>query len=475
MKTLKFLIAGFLVCVLSSCSTNFEEINTDPNNLEEITAGSALNPILYELTTHNALQHRNIGAQLMQMFIPNEDNTNAVFYYDFVQNIGGSTWNTYYSELTNIKEMEKAAVRDELPNYEAIALTLKAYAFSILTDCFGDVPMLEAGSAEEGVWFPKFTEQETIYTQILEDLERANSLYDTDQAMPYVSDILYQNDVAKWQKFTNSLHMRLLLRTVNRNASAYTELATLANNPATYPVFTSNDDHAVLKISGEAPLLSPWSRPQDFNTFRVYNAFFIDHLKEFEDPRLPVFATEAMGLNNERYGYIGLPIDFRNDPVADSIATVSGPRQQLAIAPLSVPLMSYAEVEFIKAELAQRGLITNAQEHYENGVEAALTMWSVSAPANYFDNTATAYDGTLERIMLQKYFALFFTDYQAWFEHRRTGLPQLPVSSDMKNNQEMPSRLYYPIDEADRNNQNYKAAVERMGGDEINIKVWWDK
>ncbi len=475
MKTLKFLAIGLMVAVLSSCSTNFEEINTDPNNLQQITAGSSLNPILYELSTHNAIQHRNIGAQLMQMFIPNQDNINAVFYYDFVQNIGGSTWNTYYSELTNIKEMEKAAVRDELPNYEAIALTLKAYAYSILTDCFGDVPMREAASAEEGVWFPEFTEQEEIYAQILEDLERANSLYDTAQAMPYVNDILFQNDVSKWQKFTNSLHMRLLLRAANRESGAYTQLAAMANNPAQYPVFTSNADHAVLQITGEAPVLSPWSRPQDFNTFRVYNAFFIDNLKEFKDPRLPVFSTEAMGLNNENYGYIGLPIDYRNEPLADSIATISVPRQQLAVAPLIVPLMSYAEVAFIKAELAQRGLLTNAQDHYESGVEAALTMWNVSLPTGYFDNTATAYDGTLDRIMLQKYFALFFTDYQAWFEHRRTGLPQLPTTADMKNNMEMPSRLYYPIDEADRNNQNYKAAVERMGGDEINIKVWWDK
>ena len=77
--------------------------------------------------------------------------------------------------------------------------------------------------------------------------------------------------------------------------------------------------------------------------------------------------------------------------------------------------------------------------------------------------------------MLQKYFALFFTDYQAWLEHRETNLPDLPTTTAMSNSQEMPSRLYYPLDAADRNYQNYQEAVNRMGGDEINVKVWWDQ
>ena len=47
-------------------------------------------------------------------------------------------------------------------------------------------------------------------------------------------------------------------------------------------------------------------------------------------------------------------------------------------------------------------------------------------PANYFANAQAAYNGTLERIMEQKFFALFFVDYQQWFEHNRTGLPVMP-------------------------------------------------
>jgi len=476
MKKLKYsLFAACLGLLAFSCTKDFEETNIDPNNLSKITAGSVLNPVLYSMASQNGNQMRSITAPLMQMFIRTDDFNNSPFFYDFDQNIGASTWNNYYTNLSNIKEMEEAAIRDGLPNYEAIALTLKAYAYSILTDCFGDVPMADALQAESQVWYPEFSTQEDIYTQLLADLEHANSIYDESQGMPYVSDILYQNDVEKWQKFTNSLHLRLLLRISNRTETgAFDKIAQMINDPETYPVFTTLEDGAVLHLDGVAPTLSPWDRPQDFGVFRYYSEFFIDNLNNFDDPRISVFASVARGLNSENYGYIGQPTDFIENPLPDSIATASGVLRSLAEAPLIIPFLSYAEVEFIKAEMAQRGYTDEAEAHYEKGVRAAIEMWEQEVPEGYFENPFTAYDGSLERILLQKYFGLFFTDYQAWFEHRRTGLPELPISSAMLNDQKMPSRFYYPIDEANSNFQNYQEAVNRMGGDEINIKVWWD-
>lgn len=477
MKKIKYSFLTVLTGLLIwSCTTDFEETNTDPNKLTEITAGSALNPIIYEMVKRNAIQFRNVGAPVTQMFIMTDDYINAPFLYDFTENIGASTWNTYYTQLNNLKEMEAAAIREGLPNYQAIALTLKAYALSMLTDCFGDVPMKNALEAEEGNWYPEFTPQEEIYTQILKDLEYANSIYDVNVPMPYVEDILFNNDVFKWKKFTNSLHLRLLLRISNRpETNAFTQMTTMINNPSQYPVFTGNDDEAVIQITGMAPLLSPWDRPQDFGVFRYYSKFFIDNLNGFDDARRAIYAGKAKGLNNEDYGYIGVPIDYINEPLPDSIATASGVLNRLAEAPLIIPMMSYAEIEFIKAEMAQKGYINDAEHYYKNGVKAAVKMWDLEFPDDYFDNELTAYNGTLEQIIVQKYFALFFTDYQAWFEHRRTNLPVLPTTTAMANNQEMPSRLYYPLDAADRNYQNYKEAVNRMGGDEINVKVWWDQ
>lgn len=476
METFKSILwIGASLLLASSCTKDFEEVNTHPNNLQDITAGSPLNPVVYEIAVRNATQMRTNGAPIAQMVIRSDALNFAPFLYDFDPNIGNTVWTTSYRWLNNLREMEMAAIRDEKPNYEAIALTLKAYVFSILTDCFGDVPMGEALQAEEEIWYPAFTPQQEVYETLLSDLERANSLYDPEEGMIYAADILYGNDVLKWQKFTNSLHMRLLLRISGRaETGAFDKIAAMLNDPEQYPVFESNEDGAVLHITGMPPLLSPWDRPQDFNVFRHCTGFFIDNLNDFKDPRLDRFATKARGQDGQDYGYIGQPINFIKEPLHDSIANPSGIQQSLAVEPLIVPLLSYAELEFIKAEMAQRGYTAgDAGEHYENGVKAAIELWDLEVPEDYFDNEYAGYNGTLARIMLQKYYALFFTDYQAWFELRRTGLPVLPKAADMKNGGELPARFTYPLGEADLNNEHYQEAVARMGGDEIDVKVWW--
>ncbi len=139
-------------------------------------------------------------------------------------------------------------------------------------------------------------------------------------------------------------------------------------------------------------------------------------------------------------------------------------------------ILPYAELQFILSELAFRGIINgNAQTYYENGVKAAIEQWGAVVPANYFANPKVAYDGTLERIMLQKYVALFFVDQQQWFEHKRTGYPVLPNNGGLLNDGKMPQRLLYPTQPKILNSANYNAAVQSLGGDNINVKDWWNQ
>lgn len=475
MKTIKKLFFLVIICMqFINCTSNFEEMNTDPNKLQNVTAGSSINPIIYALAVRNAKEARNTNFGLMQVFHTIDDLSGQPFLYDLKTDIGASLWKDYYKVLTNILEMEKAAKLEGKVNYEAVALTLKTYAFSILTDTFGDIPMEEALQAEEGNIFPKYSTQEDIYIQLLANLEKANNLYDTSKGMVYQNDILFYNNVNKWQKFTNSLHLRLLLRISNRK-DTYQKMVTIINNPTKYPIFTSNKDAAVLNVTGETPNLSPWNRASDFGLFKYYGGFFIDNLNKFNDPRRSIYANTAKGVNDEDLGYIGQPIDFMNNPLPSSVATSSTINENQIIAPMIIPFLTYSEVEFIKAELAQKGYLTNAQTAYENGVKAAIELWGAEVPSDYFNNTDAAYNNTLERIMLQKYYALYLTDYQSWFEHRRTGLPVLPTTEAMFNDKKMPSRFYYPIAASTLNSENYQEVVTRMGGDKINVKVWWNK
>lgn len=77
--------------------------------------------------------------------------------------------------------------------------------------------------------------------------------------------------------------------------------------------------------------------------------------------------------------------------------------------------------------------------------------------------------------MQQKYFAFFFNDYQAWFEKRRTGYPVLPRGAGISPENQFPARVTYPTYLQSLNPQALESATASMGGDNSNIKVWWEK
>lgn len=461
--------------LLASCTKNFEEVNTDPNRIERISPGTLLNPMLYEVASFNMQRANDLTFGLMQVNLPYPSASGGIHRYDITENTGNSTWATYYRWLKNVKEMQAAAMAAGDLTYQAIALTMNAWIYSNLTDCFGPVPMDEAGRGDEGLFRPRFNTQQEVYTRIIGDLDSANMLFAQNKPMIYGTDILYGNNVGLWRRFCNSLQLRLLLRTSKRTEmNSWVRLRNIFDNPATYPVFTSNAEAAMLKISGVAPSLSPWGRAIDFTTFRAASSFFIDNLLALNDPRLAKWATTARSTANTSIGYKGIPSGYGNE--AQFNYTPSNLSVALVTAPMTISIMPYSEVEFIKAELElHQGNIAAAQTAYEKGVKASIEQWGATVPATYFTSGPAVFDGTLAQIHLQKYFALFFVDYQQWFEYRRTGLPMLPVANGMLNGGKMPVRFPYPVSIRTNNNDNYKAAVQALGADDVNTKVWWEQ
>jgi len=480
-KQIGILGAVWASSLLVSCTKDFEKINTDPDNIEKVSPGTLMNPILYEMSSFGAERGEGFTMDIMQVRLPWPSSTGGVHRYVLTENAGNSTWNTYYKWLGNIREVELAAniAGANRGNYRAIALTMKAWAGAMLTDCFGDIPFSEAVQGENGVFKPVFDTQKEIYTQMLKDLDTANALFNPGDKLVYGTEMLYNNDVAKWQRFCNSLHLRLLLRVSNKpEMNAAAKMKEILADGVKYPIFTSNDQSAIYKITGITPNISPWSRAQDFVNFRCASEFFVNTLNDLEDPRRAKWLTQATSIETvpQPIGYKGVPSGYTGNESQFNF-NPSNMVTALGVAPtMQAVIMTYAEVEFIKAELAQKGVIAgDAKQFYENGVKASVEQWGATLPATYFDNPKAQYDNTLARIMLQKYVALFFTDYQQWFEYRRTKLPVLPVGEGMLNDKVMPVRFKYPSTVQTTNYDNYKAAVTSMGGDDINTKVWWEK
>ena len=482
MKYLKLTLTALIALgTLVGCQ-DMNEINTDRSRMQTADPGAFIDPVLFEVTSYNWHRFNGFTFHLMQEVVTTNSNMGKGWLY-ISDTEGDGAWTTYYRWLNNIDAIEKEAIEREAPNYRAVALTLKSWIYSLLVDSFGDIPMSEATSADEQIYRPKFDTQLEVYRQILADLEEANSLFDESQGLVFnkKGELLYGTDdrlvsgvspgIVKWRKFANSLRLRVLLRSLRVDAlvGADTVREMLAN-PEKYPIFESNEDEAKLYITGAAPYVAPMVRPQDFTSYKALSEFFIDNLMEWSDPRLPVFARTVKVDGKDTYR--GMQSGYSVVPSGPA----SLPSQDIVKAPLHLILITYSEVEFILAELMQRGVVSgDAQVHYERGVEASARFWGVSLQEGYFDNPSTAYDGSLERIMLQKFYALFFCDYQQWFEYNRTGLPELPFGPGVPTGNTMPKRFNYPAILQRTNKYNYQEALSSMREDTPYTKLIWQK
>lgn len=130
---------------------------------------------------------------------------------------------------------------------------------------------------------------------------------------------------------------------------------------------------------------------------------------------------------------------------------------------LTMRIMSAAETAFILAEAAQRGWSAGtAETHYNRGVEESLKAWNAGAGyATFITQPGVTYNGTLERIMEQKWIASFTVASEAWFDWRRTGLPDFQAGPASPQPY-LPVRLLYGENESNNNEGNFNEAVNRL-------------
>jgi hypothetical protein len=490
-KKIYLLLAG-ISFIFSSCTKKFEELNTDPNRPKEITPGVMLGQLQYRIVNSSISAARNFTHELMQVDAPRVS-TGGGGLHRYEVNPGAGVWSNFYGYMTDIRDIYTIAARLNENNYRAIALVYKCWAYSILTDLYGDVPYSQATLATEGTFQPAFDKQKDIYIQLLKDLDSANNLFNTGKALTYGGDMLYNSNalsgssnpgIVKWKKFCNSLRLRLLLRISKREGeiNVNEQITTILGDPVKYPVFTGNADEAIFRYPGTFPYFNPYynARQLDWRDGTYYTLFFIDKMNTDGDPRRSVWATTVNVGGNPVYRGIqsGYPTS-----VEYAVGQNSSYTDGLKTSPLIGVMMTYAELEFIKAELALKGFSTGKtpKQHYEAGVTASIVQWGVTVPAGYLTQAGVIYDPAatpetqLERIMLQKYYAYFFVDYQAWFEKRRTGYPVLPRGAGIPAENQFPYRVPYPTYLQSLNPTNLAAAISSMGGDGSDVKVWWDK
>jgi hypothetical protein len=499
MKKIIYKITGavlLLGVLLTSCTKDFEEINTDPNNPPIALPQQLLAPALVNTMSFNMLRNRNFNNELMQVTVDISDAEGRFFRYDIRANQADNLYNGWYSELTNFKDIYKVA-SDELtynPSYMGISLICQSWIYSMLTDTYGDVPYFESNqSRDEQNFEPAFDRQKDIYLDIFKQLEEANRLLSANVAITGNSDPVYGGNIGKWRKFGNSLYLRLLMRISGKPEMTDTCVAKFKQIVASYPIIASNDESAILRWTGIGPYVSPLMavREQDFRSPAIAS-FFISHLSDWNDPRIDIPTWGSQNINRwciapSSGAYVGVPSGYApgQNPVKRSYFYSTSSDRTLMNDPLTGMILNYAEVNFMLAEAVVKGWINgSAETYYNTGAQNSITQWLPNWNVPIRDFLAEAdiqwiesatLEEKMERIHLQKYYALFLTDLQQWFEYRRTGHPVLPKGPGLKNNGVMPARLNYPVYVQSTNPTNYRAAVAAQGPDVISTEVWWQK
>ncbi|MCB0667589.1 MAG: SusD/RagB family nutrient-binding outer membrane lipoprotein, partial [Saprospiraceae bacterium] len=286
----------------------------------------------------------------------------------------------------------------------------------------------------------------------------------------------------------NSLRLRVALRLSEADPStAQSVISQIAANPGEYPIMESNSDNAVLDFLSANPNAHPITeesvyRVGSYNEYRISETM-VGILRDFDDPRLQFWADPTATSASE-----GNPVieGMQNGIVDGPAYTYKGGDAFLSKFNIEYfyfqpnanqgRLMTYSEVEFILAEAAQRGWISDdAATHYNTAITANFEYWNVEMPSDYLGSESVVYDNSLEKIMRQKYLALFYTDYQGFIEFKRTGYPAEIKPGPDALYSEYPSRFLYQSKEIALNKSNYDEAVSRQGADALLTKVWWEK
>lgn len=515
MKTIiKILIIGFL-SVFASCTSDFEEINTNPNrtNVGDIRASGMFEPILYNGI--NAWQNYSWywNNELMQFTAFTGGGTRQEHRYFIGDQDWQNVWNTYSRYTNNVLHMYNLSVKQNDKSLQAIALTLKVLYMSNLTDMFGDIPYSEAFQVTSGgTTKPKFDSQKEVYQQMFADLEKANSMYAEKPVFSKPAlDGMYGGNMEKWQKFNNSLYLRLLCRVSGRpEMNSAAKMMDIINNSAKYPVFIANADNATVKFTGSDPYRSQFANTNE-SSFTSSGRKLAEQLIKmtvmtdvngnqiYEDPRLAIYGKKNPNyLVNNTTVWKGTIAGCTESE--QSVADRGTSWLNAAVfcrAEMPASYMDYAEVQFILAEAALKGAISGGQsaakQYYENAVTASVEKWAELGQFSgipvtisqenitvFLNSNLASWDLATDKnelIANQKYLALFWIGMEAYHEYRRTGYPKLTIGrGTVFNDYILPTRFAYPNTTMATNNTNAREALSRMGG-ENNMKtpVWWSK
>lgn len=385
----------------------------------------------------------------------------------------------------------------------AMALAMRANAYMRLTDTYG--PVIISKMNEDGT--PKedntYSSAEEVYKSILVDLDKAGQIiggiYTANPSAKVMEayDVVYGGSMEKWYKFVNSMKLRIAIRI----RFVAPDLAKTVGEAAVRDgVITKNDDNLMMLYNprGLYKVSVEWGDTR-------LCADLDSYMNGYQDPRLGKYVqkTAQDGSRN----FIGLMAGAKVESKSTAVKLYSAAN---VTQDSKDPWMTAAEMAFCRAEgvlAGWSGMGGTAEELYNEGIRLSFEQWGASGadsyianntltPADYVDadggygrsvaassrltvawDEAATSEVKLERLMIQKWIALYPNGQEAWCELRRTGYPKVfAPGQPAANGLSVQNRLPFDPREVISNKANYDKAVQLLGGaDNYATKLWWQR
>lgn len=502
MKKIRYRAAGFaamLMLTFSSCD-DFLDVNENPNSPTSAPIAQVLTNVTVNTGFRNGSDLHRYTSLIMQQFAgQGPAGTQTVEFGRYliqpsdVNNLYNSFFAGALADIDYIMENSEGS-----PHYSGIAKILKAYTYSQAVDVWGDLPYTEAlqGTANTK---PKVDDDAAIYTELFKLINEGITEIKakTSNFKPGPNETIYKGDMAKWEKFANTLKLRLYLHYSEKDPGfAKSQMDALIASGG--PFMTTNADNFEMAFVDAQNSQNPIhqfevSRP---NTF-FPNKFLVDLMNAKEDPRRASYFTDfpfgsgmyvgakagdAQSLKYSRmHTYLRgnlksalTPIATGSDAGGIQGSTAANNNAYSGTAPIR--MLTFAEYNFIRAEHALRfgaGALA-AQPFFQAGIRASMTAAGVAPAAIDAYILAnglllgTTMAENLRRIIDEKYIANYGVALEPWNDWRRTGFPPIAmVPAPFAAVDYIPRSLFYPEAET-LSNPNFTQKPD------MKVRVFWD-
>ena len=285
---------GLISLTIISCKKDLVKVNQDPNGAQTAQPDFLLTAATKTTADTYWGTNNNMNSSLLFVQYWSKIQYTDPDRYIFSNNDFQELWTVGYTKsISNLNQIIKLADASENSNYKGVALVLRSWVFSLLTDAYGDIPYKQAAQIDQYLT-PVYDSQKDVYEGLLNDLKTAQASLDPN-GKAILGDVIYKNDIGLWKKFANSLRLRIALRISDREPGISKQVLTDIQNEGGSYIGDNSEIAQLVYLS--SPNQNPISNLFDTRDDYRISKTIVDKLAQLNDPRLPRLFSK----NSSRY------------------------------------------------------------------------------------------------------------------------------------------------------------------------------